>query len=106
MTHPYTSQPNGEEPKGFSYEPGSPAAPVTGVPYPEGMAGFAVPPKPPRPGLVNGAVVLLWVMAGLTIAGALLLGLLTLLRAAQPPDQRSGPGPGSTMLSTAGIVSG
>lgn len=83
MTHPYTSQPEEDRPQGFSYEPGG-IAPVTGAPYPQ-PGGFATPAaRPRRPGQVTAAIVLLWVLAGLTTLFALLLGLLVLLTALQP----------------------
>lgn len=89
MTHPYTSQPEEERPHGFSYEPGN-VAPVTGAPYPEGM-GFSTPvQKPRRPGTLTAVVVLLWVLAGLTILLALLLGLLVLVSAVRPPESPVG----------------
>lgn len=89
MTHPYSSQPAEERPQGFSYEPGN-VAPVTGVPLREGM-GFATPPREPRrPGTLTAAIVLLWVLAGLTVLFALVLVLLVLLSAVQPRHTPAG----------------
>lgn len=83
MTQPHSPPPEPDRPQGFSYVPGG-IAPVTGVPYPEGM-GFVTPvPRSGRPGTLTAAVVLLWVLAGLTTLGALLWGLLVLLTTVQP----------------------
>lgn len=91
MTHPYSPPPHEDKPQGFSYEPGG-IAPVTGAPYPEGM-GFVTPAqRPRRPGTVTAAIVLLWVLAGLAVLVTMLIGLLLLLTAVQPPQNPVGRG--------------
>lgn len=99
MTHPYTSQPDEDKPKGFSYEPGS-IAPVTGAPYPEGFSTPAA--RPSRPGQITAAIVLMWVLSGLTVLFALLLGFLVLLAAVAPV--REGEQAGDVIVTPRSVV--